>query len=119
MPDRHITDTHLFLQRRASGWPRLPCFPFPFQNCWCPVLAFFARACPELAEGAGTMLPILFDLLCPAACIAPTALITCTLSLPRATGDCLFCAARSAAIHSLKFWNRLASVIASSSSVML
>ena len=38
------------------------------------------------------MLPVLFDLLCSAGCIGPTALITCTLSLPHATGDCLFCA---------------------------
>ncbi len=36
------------------------------------------------------MLPVLWELLCPADCIAPTARITCTLSLARATGDCLF-----------------------------
>src|SRR5580704_12026171 len=55
---------------------------FNLQNCGCPALAFFARA--------GTMRPVLWGWLCPAACIAPTALITCTLSLPRATGDYLF-----------------------------
>jgi putative transposase len=40
------------------------------------------------------MLPIAWELLCLAAC-APTALITCTLSLPPAIADCLFCAPRS------------------------
>jgi hypothetical protein len=39
------------------------------------------------------MLPVPWGLSCPAGCIAPTALIICTLLLPRATGDCLFCAA--------------------------
>jgi hypothetical protein len=38
-------------------------------------------------------------LLRPAACIGPTALITCTLSLPRATADCLFFCAPRAAGH--------------------
>ena len=65
-----------------DGWPSLPSFPFPFRNCGCPVLAFFARA--------GTMLPVPCGLSCPAACIALTARITCTLSLVRATGDCRF-----------------------------
>jgi putative transposase len=41
------------------------------------------------------MLPVQFCLSCHAACTALTALITCTLSLRRATGDCLFCAPRS------------------------
>src|SRR5580692_4157159 len=47
-----------------GGWPCFPCFPIPFRNCGCPVLAFFARA--------GTMLPVPWGLLCPADCIAPT-----------------------------------------------
>ncbi len=33
-------------------------FSFPLRNRGCSVLAFLARACPELAEGAGTMLPV-------------------------------------------------------------
>jgi REP element-mobilizing transposase RayT len=43
------------------------------------------------------MLPVLFGLSCPAACIVLTALIICTLSLVRAIGDCLFCTRRAAA----------------------
>jgi hypothetical protein len=76
----------------GGGWPGFPCFPFLFRDSGCPVLAFFARA--------GTMLLVPWGLLCPAACIGLTALITCTLSLPRATGDCLFCAPRAAAMPS-------------------
>ncbi len=29
-----------------------------YHRCGCPVLAQFARACPERVEGAGTMLPV-------------------------------------------------------------
>jgi len=89
-----------------GGWPTLlridSCFPF--QNRGCPVLAFFARA--------GTMLPVLWAL-CLAACIAPTARITSTLSPARATGDCLCSVRLDPATASSRFWNRPANVIAS------
>src|SRR3954452_10103084 len=42
---------------------------FPFRNCGCPALAFFARA--------GTVPPLTWDLLCPAVCAASMALISC------------------------------------------
>jgi hypothetical protein len=37
-----------------GGWPSLRFrLPIPRHDCGCPILAFFARACPELAEGVG------------------------------------------------------------------
>jgi len=77
-----------------DGWPGLQCFSFPLRNCGCPVLAFLARA--------GPMLPVRWVLSCPAACIAPMALIICTLSPARVTGGCLFCAPRAAATVSVR-----------------
>jgi hypothetical protein len=43
-------------RQSRDGWPSLCEFFFlPFRDCGCPILAFFARACPEPAEGVGTM----------------------------------------------------------------
>jgi len=51
-PDELLLTVRVVLDERADGWPALLAsfFPFPFRNCGCPALAFFARA--------GTMLPI-------------------------------------------------------------
>src|ERR1700733_11917713 len=43
----------------------------------------------RILQGRAAMLSVLFGLLCPADCTVHTALIICTLSLARATGDCL------------------------------
>jgi len=74
---------------REAGGPAFEVIlAVPFRNAGCPVLAFYARA--------GAMLPVRWLLSCLADCIAPMALITCTLSLARATGGRLFWARRAA-----------------------
>ena len=65
-------DLCVFVYKMSDVRPFYPWTQFPFRNCGCPALALFARA--------GTMLTVPWGLSCPAVCIVPTALITCTLS---------------------------------------
>ena len=88
-----------------AGGPAFLVFSVPVPKLWVPRPCVFARA--------GTMLLIRFGLSCRAACIEPTAHITCTLSPAHATGDCLFCAASAAATAFSRPWNRRACGIAS------
>ena len=83
-----------------GGWPGVP---VPGQ--WVP------RPCVLCKGGC--------DAACTMGLVMPSGLHRtygahhCTLSLPRATGDCLFSRPRAAAIVSLRSWNRLASAIGS------
>src|SRR5580704_17979452 len=80
-PNRHQLDAAL------AGGPAFRVF-LPVPEPWVP------RPC-VLCKG-GYDVPVPWGLLCPAACIAPTANITCTLSLALATGGYRCCAPHAA-----------------------
>src|SRR5271168_528003 len=90
--------------------PSISLLTLPVPELWVP------RPC--VLGTSGYVAACTMSCLCPAACIGPTALITCTLSLPPATAVCLFLVRLGAATASSRFWNRLASATASSSSDM-
>jgi hypothetical protein len=104
-PARLNSDVNLRCSRIYPGRvARLFVFSFPVPERWVPRPCVLCKGGPDAACTTG--------LSCPAACIGPTALITCTLSLPRATGDCPCGAPRAAAKSSFRFRNRRTSCAA-------
>src|ERR1700688_3766205 len=91
----------------SGGWPSLSSrFPSRSGTVGAPSLRTLQEPALSLSKGREAILLVPWGLSCHAACIAPTVLITCTLSLARAITHYLSWLPRGAATGSSPYLNR-------------
>lgn len=89
---------HSHLRTPFTGWPRVPQVSLPVPKLRVPRSCGFCKGGYDAADIMGFAMP--------AACIAPTAYIICTVSPGPVIDACPFCTGRAAATAYFRFSNR-------------